>query len=341
METPVFTKEEMELYETTMRAVDEKLKRKESEEDEDIFNVPTRPAPASLISYYSLKTVNVIDNIDNKDERLTLIVIDILEPLINEKASPETILQNLKKAETQEEDQTILLQKASEILSYAISDKIKRLVEKTESDTNPLIIEKHLRECWNMAITKDVRAHLVKEVKKALLVIDDEDVVSNINSAFILSILNTLSGLNIEEETDPSLNTLAVFSRNQIVLPEKKHCTPLAFTDYQSSSKNFICAYLEHEAEYSHTAKEALMLVIQLENFGIMPSNPDDFDEKKYEELCNLYYIRFNELKENAESDELKGAMIAVWNEILGPQLIILGELLFSDNYMLPDFIDK
>lgn len=303
----------------------------------------TRPTPRTLMIYFADQSRQVLQKSNVEDDALAEQVITELDPLITSNASAQEIYNALHN----EMEKTMNINVQEKIwnisvicLEAVIKHIIRELMEKYQNDDDLLAIGGHLRSCWNKIISPRLRVSLVDFVKEYIDETESEEQKLHISNAFILSMINSLTGPEGDLDFEVSDDVLAAFTftfRDESFAPFKQFHTPEAFNFSYPESEIKVYEFLtECNEEPQLVVKQALALLKKTQNLQIIPHDLESLDKEAFEQLCKKYYATLMELVQKAESKELKSAILTMWHKIIGPQLIILGELRFSKTFLLP-----
>lgn len=343
-ETPVFTKKDSLSYK----------KMKEHSKELVIPVIPleypdgavTKPAPATLMHFYSAVTSEIVSEeaLKGFDNKLLVKIIRLIDPFLTGE-EPATGLSAAIWSETNRiiaesgdfETGEQMISIAEKILDTIIIDMFKEFKKALTDNTNPIAIEKYLRDCWNKVICHKNRQTLLQEFQKFIYSAHSKELRTNVMDSFILSMINIHTQSENEADFEPSEGTKEIFRKTAVPYPTKATRNPAVLKSSSSKENHFIRLFLESEINHSIVAEQALQLLDEFQYCGILPFEILEFTEEKFINYCRRLYVVVYELKEKAESEDMEGAMVGLWNEIVGPQLILVAELLLPDSqFLLP-----
>ncbi len=342
--TPIMDEEELEVFRLLAKSqekIDLDGGSDRFQDDEDADKAVTRPTPRTLMIYFAEKSRQVLQERNIADDVLAEQVITKLDPLINSNASAQDIY-NALHGEMEKTTKINVQEKMWDIniicLKEIIKETVKQLMERYQNDDDLLAIGGHLRSCWNKIISPSLRISLVNLIKNYINKTESEEQKLHISNAFILSMINSLTGPEGDLDFEVSDDTLAAFTfRNKSFAPQKKFHTPEAFNFSYPESEVKVYEFLAKcNEEPQLVVQEALGLLEKTQNLQIIPHDLESLDKEAFEQLCKKHYVTLMELAQKAKSKELRGAILTIWYKIIGPQLIILGELRFSKTFLLP-----
>ena len=346
--TPVMDAEELEAFRLLtaqnqeVTALDGGSYEFQGEEGTDDKAV-TRPTPRTLMIYFAEESRQVLQERNIADDALAEQVITELDPLITSNASAQEIY-NALHDEMEKTTNINVQEKIWDIsiicLEAVIKHIIKELMEKYQNDDDLLAIGGHLRSCWNKIISPRLRVSFVDLVKEYINETESKEQKLHISNAFILSMINSLTGPEGDLDFEVSDDVLAAFAftfRDGSFAPFKQFHTPEAFRFSYPGSEVKVYEFLAKcNEEPQLVVQEALDLLKKTQNLQIIPHDLESLDKEAFEQLCKNYYFTIMKLGKRAESKELKSAILTMWHKIIGPQLIFLGELRFSKTFLLP-----
>ena len=340
--TPIMDEEALEAFRILAQKQEETGLDSDSNEfqDEDDKAV-TRPSPRTLMIYFAEKSKQALEERNIADYVLAEQVITALDPLINSNASAQDIY-NALHGEMEKTANINVQKKMWDInivcLEAVIKNIIEQLIERYQNDDDLLAIGGHLRSCWNKVISPGLRISLVNLVKNYIDEMEDEDQKLHISNAFVLSMINSLTNSEGDLDFKASDNVLEAFAyQDQSFAPLEKVRTPEAFSFSHPGSEEKIYEFLmECDEEPQLVVQQTLDLLKETQNLQIIPHDLESLDEEAFKQLCIDHYFTLVKLAQQTESKELQGAISAVWHKIIGPQLMILGELRFSTTFLLP-----
>lgn len=339
--TPILDEEACEAFRLLIRN-QEKMDLDGSDEFQDTDRAITRPAPRALMIYFAEKSKEVLQEHNIADDVLAEQVIKVLDPLIHMNASAQDIYKTLLD-EMEKTTNIKVKEKMRDIsvicLEAVIKDIIKQLMERYQDESNLLEIEGHLRSCWNKVISLRMRVTLVTLVKDCINEAEKEEQKQNISNAFILSMISLMTNpdgdIDFEVSDDDILTALSSQGKN--FAPLERFRTPEAFRfSYPRSGGQIYEFLIRCNEEPRDVVQQALDLLKKTQNLQIIPHDFESLDKEAFEQLCKNYYIALRKLANKAKSKELQGAILTMWHKIIGPQLMILGELRFSKTFLLP-----
>jgi hypothetical protein len=343
--TPVMDEEALEVFRLLARSqeeIDLDGGSDEFQDYEDADRAVTKPTPRTLMIYFADQSRQVLQERNIADDALAEQVITELDPLITSNASAQEIynaLHNEMEKTTNINVQEKMWDISVICLEAVIKHIIKELMEKYQNDDDLLAIGGHLRSCWNKIISPRLRISLVDFVKEYIDETESEEQKLHISNAFILSMINSLAGPEGDLDFEVSDDTLAAFTyRDKSFAPQKKFHTPEAFNFSYPEPEVKVYEFLAKCNEKPQlVVQQALDLLKKTQNLQIIPHDLESLDKEAFKQLCKKYYLTLMELAQKAGSKGLRGAILTIWHKIIGPQLIILGELRFSKTFLLPN----
>jgi hypothetical protein len=87
----------------------------------------------------------------------------------------------------------------------------------------------------------------------------------------------------------------------------------------------------------SEQAQEALALLRESQHLGLVPADLDGFDADAFARLCKGTFIRMYRIIKLEPDRYMQVVLFKTWNEIVAPQLLVIGDLLLPDSpFLLP-----
>jgi len=341
--TPVLDEESLEAFRLLAQNQDETDSDSDSDEfQDDSDKAITRPTPRTLMIYFAERSRQAVQENNIADDALAEQVITVLDPLISSSASAQDIY-NALHGEMEKTMNINVQEKMWNIsvvcLEAVIKNIIEQLMERYQNDDDLLAIGGHLRSCWNKIISPNLRISLVNLIKNYIDKTEDEEQKLHISNTFVLSMINLLASPEGDLDFEVSNDVLAAFTyQGKSFAPLKKSRTPEAFSfSYPGEEIKVYEFLMECNEEPQLVVQQALDLLKKTQNLQIIPHDLESLDKEAFEQLCKSYYVNLMKLAQKAESKELRGAILTIWHKIIGPQLIILGELRFSKTFLLPN----
>jgi len=333
---PVFTTGEFDYFHQG-----NKEKQEEVQGDEIYSRTKTDPIPKTLTLLYAQQMNEIVDGIGIDDAELKANLIRILDPLISHNAAAQKIY-NALHAEMEKESDPDKMQKMWDIAVQSLIAVVQDMFDQLSSDLfdgeNVLRLEKFFRTCLSKIISPTVRKYMMQRISELLRSDSFQPKQKQlITNAFSVAITNYQSINGQEQEIPGSDDTLFAFRKFRIPEPKTDNCTAEALMYTYPNTLNRMYDVLLVKSHESLQWAKALEFLQQTQNFGLLPDDIETFDLQEYIKLCHKSYSKLLRIAKMENDQQLIRILLSLWNEVIGPQLILVGELLIpSSQFLLP-----
>lgn len=304
----------------------------------------TIPAPSSITEFHA-KATALLDA-EDKDEKAgdsdtRTQLEENLDLLMRSNASSqelyEAVSSDLKKLGSFEE-QEMAWNSIIYKIQKTIIETFGMLQGRIGDKFSPVEITGHFRKCWQRVISPSLRRCILQEIRRLIGKIDRQDQKQFIVQAFALSIIQTLD--TDDEGNDiviPSPDVINVFRGQKIPEPKSESIKLAAFSYSYPNSTLKLYQFFLSMSEHDESAAKAFALLKQTQNLGVASQSCKNMDMDTFAQLCKTYFDEMSGTLRSARDPRIKVGILMMWNEIIAPQLIIFGELLFSQTFLIPN----